>query len=140
MNLQPVTGKPFQKMCALCFHNFLFGQSTDRAEHPEGGFADLDGKPFAAYYCNKCAAQMQEMRNRANDVTMRTMDILVAQENGNTSWDVYEKFKHSDYTLWVRIVDGERLFVTMRNGITPSESCDGGYYSRETALRQKGLL
>jgi len=64
MNLQPVSGKPFQKMCALCFRNFLFGRSMDPAEHPIGGYADLDGKPFEAYYCNKCASTMQEMRVR----------------------------------------------------------------------------
>lgn len=59
MKLQPVTGKPFVTMCRKCWKRFTFGTSTDPAAHPIGGYADLDGKPFEAYYCNACAAELQ---------------------------------------------------------------------------------
>jgi hypothetical protein len=68
VNLQPVTGKPFYAKCADCGKNFLFGDGmgTDVFQRPqkgEGGFADLDGEAFKAYYCNDCAAKRRTVVN-----------------------------------------------------------------------------
>jgi len=68
MDLQPVTGKPFTAECQGCHEKKLFGDPTgvDAFNRPltlfdAGGFADLDGEPFIAYYCNDCAAKMRHV-------------------------------------------------------------------------------
>ena len=48
MRMSKVTGPPFTCACIRCGTRM----QTDR----EAVSADLDGVPFRAYYCNKCAA------------------------------------------------------------------------------------
>jgi hypothetical protein len=62
MNLQPVTGWTFRAECYHCHTMQYFGDVVDQrgpdaylvATHA-GGYADLDGEPFKAYYCRTCA-------------------------------------------------------------------------------------
>jgi predicted SprT family Zn-dependent metalloprotease len=54
MNLQPVTGKNFTTICAGCNKRMELAR--------EHFFADLDGKPFEAYYCLKCSSELQEVK------------------------------------------------------------------------------
>jgi len=53
MNLQPVTGAPFTAECIVCHKRKCFGGNPDIpfSRPNSGGFADLDGEPFKAYYC-----------------------------------------------------------------------------------------
>ena len=46
MRLERVTGKSFRVVCDCC-NKTLWSN--------EGVFADLDGEPFKAYYCESCA-------------------------------------------------------------------------------------
>ncbi len=47
MRLQLVTGKPFHARCMLCQTSVWAGDGADI-------LADLDGKPFKAYYHSAC--------------------------------------------------------------------------------------
>jgi hypothetical protein len=66
MNLQRVTGPAFTAECIGCHEKKLFGDKPEKDmfgrpneyEH-QNGFADLDGEPFKAYYCDDCAAKMR---------------------------------------------------------------------------------
>ena len=58
MNLQVVTGRPFVVNCIKCNRPSWMGDVTafdDKgATKHIGGFADLTGEPFKAYYCHEC--------------------------------------------------------------------------------------
>ena len=47
MNMQPVTGTPVMLTCCQC--------NTRRASNQVRMFADQDGTPWQAYYCEPCA-------------------------------------------------------------------------------------
>ena len=70
MNIQPVTGPPFYAECIGCHERKVFGDTKGKRdafdrpfektrEGEGGGFADLEGEPFKAYYCNECAAGLR---------------------------------------------------------------------------------
>ena len=52
-NFVQVTGKPFTAICQGCNHRIQPGDGSEvRSLGPH--FADLNGKPFEAYYCASC--------------------------------------------------------------------------------------
>jgi hypothetical protein len=51
MNLQLTTGREFSVRCCQCRKPFRAGEVT----HGTAVYADLDGAPFADYYCAVCA-------------------------------------------------------------------------------------
>ena len=63
MNIQPVTGPPFYAECMGCGETKLFGEGIEGVSGEQrnaiGDFADLEGEPFKAYYCNECAAKFR---------------------------------------------------------------------------------
>jgi NAD-dependent SIR2 family protein deacetylase len=60
VNLQPIQGKPFTFACIRCG-----GKTVSDAP---GSMADLDGVPFRAWYCAKCAQVRRAERNAADIV------------------------------------------------------------------------
>jgi hypothetical protein len=60
MRLQKVTGPAFTAKCADCGRTKITGSqqyilpSWSGYQDPEPMWADLDGKPFEAYYCEAC--------------------------------------------------------------------------------------
>jgi hypothetical protein len=64
MNLQPVTGQAFGTQCCACHKHVTGGGDSSYIPaygwiHPNNVFADLDGEPFRAYYCEACAAMIR---------------------------------------------------------------------------------
>lgn len=66
MNLQPVTGQAFGTQCCACQKHVIGGDEPYTAkwrggvtDTPDNVFADLDGEPFRAYYCEACAAMIR---------------------------------------------------------------------------------
>jgi hypothetical protein len=57
MNLKLVTGTPFTITCVGCGHKAVAGDNSEnwRDRIPGPVYADLDGDPYKAYYCNECA-------------------------------------------------------------------------------------
>ena len=61
MNLQLVTGKAFRTHCKSCDAAIDGGSEpwlstvSNRVVQPDLVYADLDGTPFEAYYCETCA-------------------------------------------------------------------------------------
>lgn len=83
MNLQLVTGTPFVAICINCGQRSHFGDVFSREENERGdvvcgerigGFADLDGKSFVAYYCNTCGKDLLRGASHTGD----TINNLVA--------------------------------------------------------------
>lgn len=78
MNLQPVTGRVFRRQCCHCLTVQYFGDIVDAGKTPDayvagthaGGYADLDGKPFEAYYCRPCANSVKALAEQARNVTV----------------------------------------------------------------------
>ena len=68
MNLQPVTGKPFYANCIGCGASTQFGSGND-------GYADLDGKPFEAYYCPDCAAEQRSSNMQVRPQRVRQVRL-----------------------------------------------------------------
>jgi hypothetical protein len=64
--------------------------------------------------------------------------IRASHPKENTRWMIHPQTNITTHTVWGRIADGERIFTALRNGVTPRDG-DGGYYTIEAALRQKGL-
>ena len=65
MNLHPVTGQAFGTQCCACHKHVIGGDQAYKSRvmpgrlcTPDDVFADLDGKPFEAYYCADCAQQI----------------------------------------------------------------------------------
>ena len=56
MNLQPVTGKFCFVFCIQCAQQTAIGLGAEVYRNSPG-VADLDGEPFKAYYCTRCAPQ-----------------------------------------------------------------------------------
>ena len=59
MNIKEVKGPHFCAVCADCGEVLNSYEKEQAKKTPEKVFADLDGKPFAAYYCDKCATKKQ---------------------------------------------------------------------------------
>lgn len=63
MRLESVTGHAFSVACIKCGKHGVAGSESYRnfrntTENPETWFADLDGIPFVAYYCEACIQLM----------------------------------------------------------------------------------
>lgn len=65
MNLKKVTGKPFTVTCIKCGKQSSTGDEVKDAlgrEETEIFYADLDGIPFRAYYCQGCVKEVKNDR------------------------------------------------------------------------------
>ena len=77
---------------------------------------------------------------------MNIADAKLHPENAptDTPWEkiilpeiVLSVKKQKEYTVWSRIMDGKSIFLVLPAGETPGF---GGYFTLESALKQKGLL
>jgi hypothetical protein len=69
MNLQRVTGKAFYAECQECHRRLLFGEQGHGDTSNCKGWADLDGEPFKAYYCEDCVKGKPEIPSGMISVT-----------------------------------------------------------------------
>lgn len=66
MNLQPIAGRyttPFTFTCCKCGI-----RRTTNSQQQEGASADLDGPPFAAYYCAACVVEISTPAKARQDL------------------------------------------------------------------------
>lgn len=70
MNLQLVTGTPFQITCAECGQHFWAGNV--QTGMPTAIYADIDGAAFKDYYCAMCAGDVRA----AQHATKHRLDFV----------------------------------------------------------------
>jgi hypothetical protein len=72
VNLQLVTGQAFGTRCKGCNKRVVGGDQSyeqrtitpfHRIVYPVKVYADMDGTPFDAYYCEECANQIKTVQS-----------------------------------------------------------------------------
>lgn len=90
-------------------------------------WADLNGEPFKAYYCQTCK-ETAENPMSATNTRWERMPV-----NADTA-----RYLRGTHDVWSRMFDGERIFTVLLKGKEPGGN-DGGYRSIAAALRVKGM-
>jgi hypothetical protein len=81
MQFKPVTGIAFRATCCVCGRGVLAGSEPRQfpgaaPRQPDKVWADLDGEPYVAYYCEVCynAVELQFCRLAGRPITGQVGD------------------------------------------------------------------
>jgi hypothetical protein len=96
MNLQRVTGKAFYAECQECHRRLLFGEQGHGDTSNCKGWADLDGEPFKAYYCEDCVKGKPEIPSGMISVTQEQFYAALYADKR----DIMPTTKYPYYTTW----------------------------------------